>query len=46
MERIRMLLSEAYRIAISEAAKLEIPWKKKVRYVKSRVRKLYCERKP
>jgi len=37
-------LSEAHKIAIKEAANLEIPWKKRVSYVKRRVRELYCER--
>ena len=40
-----MNLSEAHKIVIKEAANLEIPWKKRVSYVKRRVRKLYCGRK-
>ena len=40
-----MFLSKAYKIAISEVTKLEIPWKKRISYVKRRVRELYCEKK-
>ena len=40
-----MFLSEAYRIAISEAVNLEIPWKKRVSYVKRRVRETLLREK-
>jgi len=39
-----MNLSEAHRIAVKEAAALEVPWKKRISFVKRRVRDLYCKR--